>query len=87
MRISLGEAIACVLLTAALPGMFGLGLAGMALGSTLPRLFSSCALYPWLSVRTLGNELRQPLVTGIGKNLLLTATYRFDFLVHSCSHC
>jgi O-antigen/teichoic acid export membrane protein len=72
-RISLGEAIACIILTAALPGLFGLGVAGMALGTTLPRLFSNCVLYPWLSVESLGNELKSPLVRGISKNLLMAA--------------
>lgn len=79
MRISLGEAVACVLLTATLPNVFSLGLAGMALGSTLPRLFSSCALYPWLSVRILGNELHHPMLQGIGRNLLLTAAVALVF--------
>lgn len=79
MRISLGEAVACILLTAALPGMFGLGLAGMALGSTLPRLFSSCVLYPWLSIHCLGFELQKPLVRGIVKNMLLTAASALAF--------
>lgn len=79
MRISLGEAVACVLLTAALPGLFGLGLAGMALGTTLPRLFSSCALYPWLSIQALGSELRQPMLRRIGRNLLLTSVVAATF--------
>lgn len=84
MRISLGEAVACVLLTAALPGIFGLGLAGMALGTTLPRLFSSCALYPWLSTQALGSELRQPMLSGIGRNLLLTSVVAAVFwLIHA----
>ncbi len=79
MWISLGEAIACIILTAVLPGVFGLGLAGMALGSTLPRLFSSCGLYPWLSIHTLGDELRAPLRRGIARNLALTAAVAFGF--------
>ena len=79
MRISLGEAVACVLLTAALPGLFGMGLAGMALGSTLPRLFSSCALYPWLSILYLGKELQRPMISGIVTNSLLTAVVAFVF--------
>ena len=87
MWISLGEAIACLILTAALPGLFGLGLAGMALGSTLPRLFSSCALYPWLSIRTLGVELREPLLRGIARNLALTAVVAFGFwCIHSVAN-
>lgn len=79
MGISLVEAIACIVLTAALPGIFGLGLAGMALGSTLPRLFSSCMIYPWLSIQSLGSELQKPLNRGIVKNLLLTAALAFAF--------
>ncbi|HQU80558.1 MAG TPA: oligosaccharide flippase family protein [Azonexus sp.] len=87
MWISLGEAIACLILTAALPGLFGLGLAGMALGSTLPRLFSSCALYPWLSIHTLGVELRAPLRRGIARNLGLTAAVAFGFwCIHSLAN-
>ena len=83
MKISLGEAIACVFLTAALPGLFGMGLAGMALGSTLPRLFSSCLLYPWLAVQSLGIELQKPFMRGIAKNLALTAAVT---LVFWCIH-
>lgn len=79
MGISLAEAVACILLTAALPGIFGLGLAGMALGSTLPRLFSSCLLYPWLSIQSLGSELQKPLICGVLKNLLLTTALALAF--------
>ena len=83
MKISLGEAVACVFLTAALPGLFGMGLAGMALGSTLPRLFSSCLLYPWLAVQSLGIELQKPFMRGIAKILVLTAAVT---LVFWCIH-
>lgn len=79
MRISLGEALACIVLTAGLPGALGLGLAGMALGSTLPRLFSSCLLYPWLSIRCLGIELQNPLIRGIVKNFWLTIALAFAY--------
>lgn len=70
-KIGLWEAAACVALTAALPGLFGLGLLGLALGTTLPRLASNLALYPVLAVRTMGPELRTPMWRAIGRNLLL----------------
>lgn len=69
MRISLAEAILCIVLTAALPGLFGLGLAGMALGSTLPRLITGCAVYPWLSIHYLGAELAPTMRAGLQRNL------------------
>ncbi|MBX9715425.1 MAG: oligosaccharide flippase family protein [Burkholderiaceae bacterium] len=69
-KIGLWEAAACVVLTAALP-MFGLGLLGLALGTTLPRLGSNLALYPWLAVRTMGPELRKPMWESIARNLTL----------------
>ena len=70
-KIGVGEAVACVVLTAALPGMFGLGLLGMALGSTLPRLFSNLALYPLLAVHVMGPDLRLLLPRAISRNLAL----------------
>jgi O-antigen/teichoic acid export membrane protein len=75
MRIGIAEALACVVLTAALPGILGpaLGLAGMALGSTLPRLVTGCLLYPRLAVATMGPELRAPLLHALRQNLLLCA--------------
>jgi O-antigen/teichoic acid export membrane protein len=78
MRISLAEAILCIVLTSLLPGFFGLGLAGMALGSTLPRLLTGCALYPWLSISYLGNELRQAIRESLIRNLF------FVTLIASC---
>lgn len=72
-KIGLGEALACVLLTAALPGLFGLGIAGMALGATLPRLVTNCLLYPSLAVATMGPELRAPMWQTLGRNLALCA--------------
>lgn len=69
MRISLAEAVLCIVLTAALPGLFGLGLAGMALGSTLPRLITGCGLYPWLSINYLGEELRPAIKESLHRNL------------------
>lgn len=73
MKIGLGEALACVALTAALPAFFGLGLAGMALGATLPRLVSNCMLYPSLAVSAMGDELRPLMWKAIGRNLILCA--------------
>lgn len=68
-KIGVGEAVACVALTAALPGMFGLGLLGMALGSTLPRLFCNLLVYPRLAVHAMGPELKLLLPRAIGRNL------------------
>ncbi len=73
MKIGIAEAIGCVVLTAALPGLFGLGLAGMALGATLPRLVTSCAVYPALVVSLLGEPLRASMARAIRSNLLLSA--------------
>lgn len=70
-KIGVGEAVACVLLTAALPGLFGLGIAGMALGATLPRLVTNGLLYPSLAVSCMGPELRTPMWQTLGRNLLL----------------
>lgn len=72
-KIGVGEAVACVLLTAALPGLFGLGIAGMALGATLPRLVTNGLLYPSLAVSTMGAELRAPMWQTLGRNLALCA--------------
>lgn len=71
-KIGIGEAVACLVLTAALPAA-GLGLAGMALGTTLPRLFSNLAIYPWLATSTMGAELRPAMLRHLGVNLLLCA--------------
>lgn len=71
MMIGIGEALACVILTAALPGLFGLGLAGMAMGATLPRLFTNCVLYPTLAVSSMGEELRPEMWRHIRSNLFL----------------
>lgn len=70
-KIGVGEALACIVLTAVLPGFFGMGLVGMALGSTLPRLASNLVLYPPLAVRVMGNELLADLPRAIGRNLAL----------------
>ena len=70
-KIGVGEAVACAVLTAALPGLFGLGLIGLALGTTLPRLFTSLALYPRLTLDLLGPELKAPMFAAIRRNLLL----------------
>lgn len=70
MKIGMGEAIACIVLTAALPAVFGMGLAGMALGATVPRLVTNCLLYPWLAVSVMGPELRTNMWPAIGHNLL-----------------
>ena len=69
-KIGIGEALACVVLTALLPGVFGLGLAGLALGTTLPRLFTSLVLYPRLAIGVLGPELKAPMFAGLRRNLL-----------------
>jgi O-antigen/teichoic acid export membrane protein len=66
--IGIGEAIACVALTAVLPGTFGI--AGLALGATLPRLATNCVLYPWLAVAAMGDELRPPMAQAIARNLV-----------------
>lgn len=79
-KIGLGEAFACVVLTAALPGLFGLGLAGMALGATLPRLFSNWALYPRLAIQIMGPELKEDLLRHLGRNLLICAGVLGAFL-------
>jgi O-antigen/teichoic acid export membrane protein len=71
MQISLAEALACVVLMAALPGLFGLGLAGIALGATLPRLVTSCLVYPKLSIGLLGAGSRGPMLKHLRSNLLL----------------
>ncbi|MBC7482382.1 MAG: oligosaccharide flippase family protein [Rhizobacter sp.] len=70
-KIGIAESVACVALTALLPGMFGLGLLGMALGSTIPRLVSNLALYPPLSIDAMGDELKRLLPRAIGRNLLI----------------
>ena len=70
-KIGLCEAFACVVLTAALPGLFGLGLAGMALGATLPRLFSNWVLYPWLAISVMGPELKTDLLKHLRRNLMI----------------
>lgn len=71
MRLGVAEALACVVLTAALPGLLGLGLVGMALGATLPRLVTGCLLYPRLALATMGPELRSPLLYVLRRNLLM----------------
>jgi O-antigen/teichoic acid export membrane protein len=73
MQISLAEAVASVVLMAALPGLFGLGLAGMALGATLPRLVANCIVYPKLAVQVLGPASRGPMLQQLRSNLLLCA--------------
>ena len=83
MRISMAEALACVALTALLPGALGLGLIGMALGSCLPRLVSCCLVYPWLAERTLGAQLWSPMWRGIGRNLLFCTILALIFLAIS----
>ena len=79
-KIGVCEALACVALTAALPGLFGLGLAGMALGATLPRLFSNLVLYPWLAVKVIGPELRADMLRHLTRNLSICAGVLVIFL-------
>lgn len=84
-KIGLWEAAACVVLTAALPGLFGLGLVGMALGTTLPRLASNVLVYPVQAVRLMGPELRRSLLPAIGRNLAFCAVLGLAFLtIHVC---
>jgi O-antigen/teichoic acid export membrane protein len=73
MQISLVEALACVVLMAVLPYVFGMGLAGMALGATLPRLVSNCLVYPRLAVQLLGPASKGPMLQHLRSNLLLCA--------------
>jgi hypothetical protein len=79
-KIGIGEALGCVILTAALPGLFGLGLAGMALGATLPRLFSNLIMYPRFAVDCMGPELKPDMWRGLGRNLALCAAVTLAFL-------
>lgn len=79
-KIGLFEAVACIALTAALPGLFGLGLAGMALGATLPRLFSCLVLYPRLAVDCMGEPLRPQMRAALRGNLLMCAGVALAFL-------
>ncbi len=72
-KIGVGEAVACLVLTAALPGLFGWGLIGLALGTMLPRLFTSLAIYPRLTLNLLGAELKPPMYAAIRRNLVLCA--------------
>lgn len=70
-RIGVGEAIACVILTAILPGVFGLGIVGMAMGATLPRLVTNCLVYPSLAVGVMGGELRATMWRTLAVNLAM----------------
>jgi O-antigen/teichoic acid export membrane protein len=79
-KIGLWEALACVALTAALPGLLGLGLLGMALGTTLPRLASNVLVYPRLTIDTLGDELRAALPRAVARNLLLCSVMAVLFV-------
>jgi len=71
MKISLAEAAGCIILSLLLPSVFGLGLIGLALGATLPRLVFGCAVYPWLSVATLGPELKAEMWEDLRYNLAM----------------
>jgi O-antigen/teichoic acid export membrane protein len=71
MKIGIAEAVACVALTAALPGLLGLGIAGMALGATLPRLVTSCIVYPWLMGGVLGRDFGTAMRARLRGNLLI----------------
>lgn len=66
-KIGIGEALACVALTALLP-LAGLGLAGMALGATIPRLVTNLLLYPQLAVDAMGAQLKPELWRALGRN-------------------
>lgn len=79
-KIGIGEAVACVVLTAVLPGVFGLGLAGMALGAVLPRLFSNLVLYPRLAVDCMGPELRTDMWRTLGRNVALCVAVGVAFV-------
>jgi O-antigen/teichoic acid export membrane protein len=68
--IGIVEALACIVLTAALPLWFGLGLVGMALGATLPRLVTSCIVAPWLAAKVIGSELSAPMRSAAAGHLL-----------------
>jgi O-antigen/teichoic acid export membrane protein len=80
-KIAFAEAAACVVLTATLPSVFGLGLAGLALGVTLPRLVTACAVYPALAVASLGSELRRPLWRTVVINLALCCVVALLFAI------
>ena len=88
MAISIAEALGCVLLSALLPGVFGLGLIGLALGATLPRLIFGCAVYPWLAVSVLGPELKDAMWRDLTKNSFLCLSTALVFVavlvVFSC---
>ena len=56
----------------ALAEMFG-GLIGLALGTMLPRLFTSLAIYPRLTLKLLGPELKPLMFAAIRRNLALCA--------------
>jgi O-antigen/teichoic acid export membrane protein len=79
-KIGIGEALGCLALTAALPGLFGWGLAGMALGATLPRLFSNWVLYPRLALQSMGSELKFDMLRRLGWNLLMCLGVAAAFL-------
>lgn len=71
MKIGIAEAVACVALTAALPSLLGLGIAGMALAATLPRLVTSCIVYPWLMGGVLGADFGSGMRARLRTNLLI----------------
>jgi Polysaccharide biosynthesis C-terminal domain len=72
-KIGVAEALACVILTAALPGLLGWGLIGMALGTTLPRLFSCLVVYPRLALVSMGPDLWHDMRRGLLRNLAMCA--------------
>jgi O-antigen/teichoic acid export membrane protein len=78
MKIGVAEALACVVLTAALP-MLGLGIAGMALGATLPRLVTSCLVYPSLMGGVLGADFGIDMRRCLRVNLLICALVAASF--------
>ena len=71
MQIALVEAVSCVVLMAVLPNLFGLGLAGLALGATLPRLAANCIVYPKLAINLLGQDTRGVIWRRLRGNLLM----------------
>jgi O-antigen/teichoic acid export membrane protein len=82
-KIGVAEAVACVVLTAALPALLGWGLVGMALGATLPRLVSCLVVYPWLALTSMGPELWAGMRRGLVHNAALCVGVALAFvLVH-----
>jgi O-antigen/teichoic acid export membrane protein len=72
MKIELVDAFVCIGLTSVLP-MLGLGIAGMALGATLPRLITCCVVYPWLVGGELGAGFGAEMRSRLRVNMLICA--------------